>query len=49
MRLILIEDIHELPMIDMSANQFNVDVSDWSSEVCVVICMISLILVCTFS
>ncbi|RUP42956.1 hypothetical protein BC936DRAFT_137841 [Jimgerdemannia flammicorona] len=33
MRLILIEDIHELPVIDMNANQFDVNVTDWSSEV----------------
>ncbi|RUS21382.1 hypothetical protein BC937DRAFT_92871, partial [Endogone sp. FLAS-F59071] len=51
MRLILIEDIHELPMIDMSANQFNVDVSDWSSEVYVLLPMYNItnILVCTLS
>lgn len=33
LRLVLIGDIHELPMVDMSVDQFVVKVKDWSSEV----------------
>ncbi|GES89872.1 vacuolar protein sorting-associated protein vps13 [Rhizophagus clarus] len=34
-RLVVIGDEHNIPMIDASANQFSVDVSDWSSQMSV--------------
>lgn len=33
LRLVLIGDLHELPMLDMSIDQFTVDIKDWSSQV----------------
>lgn len=33
LRLVLIGDLHELPMIDMNIDQFTVNIKDWSSEV----------------
>ena len=32
-RVILIGDLHELPLLDLSVKKFNVDVRDWSSTV----------------
>ncbi|EXX73461.1 Vps13p [Rhizophagus irregularis DAOM 197198w] len=34
-RLVVIGDEHNIPMIDASANQFSVDVTDWSSQMSV--------------
>lgn len=33
LRLVLIGDLHELPVVDMSIDQFTVKLKDWSSEV----------------
>ena len=33
LRLVLIGDLHELPMLDMSIGKFMVNIKDWSSEV----------------
>ncbi|KAH8555467.1 hypothetical protein BGW37DRAFT_419803 [Umbelopsis sp. PMI_123] len=35
MRLVLIEDIHELPLIDMNLEQFSIKASDWSKSLLV--------------
>lgn len=32
-RLVLIGDVHELPMLHLNAKQFNIVASDWSSQV----------------
>ncbi|CAG8516340.1 7059_t:CDS:10 [Ambispora leptoticha] len=32
-QLIMIGDEHDIPMIDMNANELKIDVSDWSSEI----------------
>lgn len=35
MRLVLIEDVHELPLIDMNLEQFSIKASDWSKSLLV--------------
>jgi vacuolar protein sorting-associated protein 13A/C len=34
LRLILIGDLHELPILDMNISEFLVNIRDWSSDVC---------------
>lgn len=38
LRLVLISDLHELPVLDLKAKEFTANAKDWSADVSVLVC-----------